>query len=129
MTNDLVYPGKTPSGTIGVGLLPAKYNLELYRGDYFPLRFVFTDPQSNPLNLAGYTAASSIRSTYDAVQSFDFTVTVNSAGGYVDCVLPGSVSASIPIGDYIWDFQVTDTGGNTRTYMTGDVTLYGDVTS
>ena len=49
--------------------------------------------------------------------------------GVVEVFLPSSVTSTLLPGSYIYDFQITFTDGNTRTYLAGDVTVYPEVTT
>jgi hypothetical protein len=125
---DIVYPGETPGGTLGTDFLPSNYDLVLYRGDYFPLRVTLTDSAGVPLDLTGYTAAAQIRSNFDDPVSYDFDVTMTPLTGTIDLLLSSATSETILAGSYVWDFQVTEPSGNIRTYITGDVTMFDEVT-
>lgn len=125
---DIVYPGQDPGGTLGIDFMPANYDLKLYKGDYFPLKLTLKDNAGVAINLTGYTAKAQIRATFDDPNPYNFTATMNPTAGEVNFELPSSVSATIPAGTYIWDVQVTDPNGNTRTYIAGDVTVHDEVT-
>lgn len=125
---DIVYPGRTAGGTLGTGFMPANYNMELWRGDYFPMTITLKNDNGTALNLTGYTAKASIRANFDDPVAYNFTVTITAATGTISIVLPSSVSSTIPAGDYIWDFQVTEPSGNNRTYIAGDVRIFDEVT-
>ena len=42
---------------------------------------------------------------------------------------PATTAALIANGDYIWDFQLTEPGGDIRTYLAGDVNVIPEVTT
>jgi hypothetical protein len=125
---DIVFPGQ-PAGVLGQESLPANYDLVLYKGDYFETSVVIKDNVGTAINLTGYTAKCSIKSSYSASSSFDATCTITALSGLVDIMFPSSVMEDIPAGSYVWDFQVTNPSGNVRTYIAGDVTVYGEVTT
>jgi len=77
--------------------------------------------------LNGFTAKCSIRANYTASESFDAECTITPAAGKVDVVFTSELTSALSAGPYIWDFQITDSDGNNRTYFTGDVTVYGEV--
>jgi len=126
---DVVYAGQTPGGTLGMGFLPANYDLVLYRGDYFPMSITLRDASNVVMNLTGYTGKASIRATYEDAVAYNFTVTIPApTTGAVQLVLPSSVSVTLAPGSYIWDVQLTEPGGaNVRTYIAGDVKVYDEV--
>lgn len=124
---DIVFPGMATNYSLQQ--LPANYDLSLYKGDYFQTSIVIKDSTGSPVNLTGYTAKCSVRSGYDAVESFDATCTITAIDGKVDILFPSSVTEQLDAGDYIWDFQVTNPDGNVRTYLTGDVKIWNEVTT
>lgn len=132
---DIVYPGETPGGVLGTGLLPGNYDLVIYKGDQFPMTVVLKNPDGTVLDLTGYTGKASIRTTYTDAATYEFTISGSGAGGVlgtdgkVNVVLTSAVSATLLPGDYIWDFQLTSPDGlSTRTYLAGDVKVYDEVT-
>lgn len=126
---DIVYPGQTPGGTLGADFLPSNFDLVLYKGDYFPLRVTLKDSAGiAPLDLTGYTAAAQIRSDFDDTVFYAFDVTITPLIGQIDLLLTSDTSELIPAGSYVWDFEVTDPSGQTRTYITGDVQMLAEVT-
>lgn len=124
---DIVFPGQ-PAGVLGEESLPRNYDLVLYKGDYFNTSVVIKDNVGTVINLTGFTAKCSIKSSFSASSSFDATCTITPLSGLVDIMFPSSVMGDIPAGSYVWDFQVTNPSGNVRTYLAGDVTVYGEVT-
>jgi len=125
---DIVFPGVPAGPPIGQDLLPANQDLVLYRGDYISFMVALRDSQANPLDLAGYTAKCSVRTNYNATESFDAECTVNAAAGTIFVEFPSSVTSTIPGGDYIWDFQTTTADGKNRTHFAGDVKVYEEIT-
>lgn len=92
------------------------------------MNITLRDDQGALLNLTGFTAAASIRPTQQSETTYPFTPTTTPAQGLVALVLPSTISATLTPGTYVWDFQLTDASGNVRTYITGDVTVYDEVT-
>lgn len=126
---DIVFPGKSVSGVLGRDFLPSNFDLELYKGDYLPLTVTLVQPNGTPVNLTGYTAHAHIRSNFGDEVIYAFTVSIPAPEtGKVNIILTSAVSAGIAAGAYIWDFQVREPSGNTRTYLAGDVTVYDEVT-
>lgn len=125
---DIVYPGQVPGGTIGQAYLPANFDLALYKGDFFSLTVTLKNPDESALDLTGYTAAAHIRTTFADELSYDFEATVDGPAGQVHLFLPSTTSSTIPAGNYIWDVEVTQPDGNSKTYLTGDVKVYDEVT-
>ncbi len=125
---DIVFPGKPIGGVLGRDFLPSNFDIEFYKGDYFPLTISLVQPNGLPLNLTGYEAQAQIRSNFGDNRLYNFTCTIDvPADGRVSVVLPSSVSSQIAAGSYVWDFQVREPSGNVRTYFAGDVTVYDEV--
>jgi len=124
---DIVFPGQLAGGPIGREYLPANYDLVIYKGDYLPFDITLKNSSNEPLDLTGYTAKCSIRSTSDSNTTYDATCTVSPSEGKVSVKFPSSLTSTIAAGSYVWDFQLTDSDSNVRTYFTGDVTVYSEV--
>lgn len=126
---DIVFPGSVAGGPLGSDYLPTNYDLVLYRGDYFSFSITLKDSLGAPINLVGYSAQSSIRESFDAATSYDAVVAISAPStGVIDVTFTSAVTEDLEPGDYIWDFQVTEPSGNKRTYLAGDVKVYGEVT-
>ncbi len=124
---DLVYPGSSAEGT--GGFLPANYDITIYKGDYFQLPIVIKDSTGTPMNLTGYTAKSVLKTGYDDPGGVSFTCTITDAvNGAVTLFLSSSVTTTLLAGTYIYDFQLTSSLNETRTYLAGDVTVINEVT-
>lgn len=124
---DIVFPGVPAGGPLGEDFLPANYDLVIYKGDYLPFAVNLKDANNVPLNLTGYTAKCTIKANPTAVVTYSAQCTITPASGKVDVVFPSSVTSTMAAGSYIWDFQLTDPSNNNRTYFTGEVTVYGEV--
>lgn len=107
--------------------MPSNLDLEIWKGDFLPFTVILKDDLGTPIDLSGSTPRSQIRSLDDA-EVYEFAITMNPTAGSVTLTLPSAVSNAIQPGDYVWDFQITNSEGNTRTYLAGDVTVFGEVT-
>lgn len=125
---DIVFPGQL-AGVLGQNYLPSNYDLKLYQGDFFAFNIILKDALGDPLVLTGYTAKCTIRTNFSAVEKFEADCTVTPAEGKISVLFSSEVTSDITPGEYIWDFQVTNPDGNNRTYLTGDVVVYGEVSS
>jgi hypothetical protein len=128
---DIVRPGETPQGALNSGAMPKNYDLYIYEGD--SLRFTITVKDANgmPVGLTGATAKADIKTGYadpTAVASFECSIPDPETGVvslYLSPATTGSLASGSP---YIWDFQITESGGDVRTYLTGDVIVTPQVT-
>lgn len=122
---------------------PASQNIDITRGDFFSI-FVRLRPKNvdgtpgDYTSLAGWTGKAKAKADYDTVEVLaTFTVTLADQVAY-----PGGVLVSLDdtvtstlsfvgagqskkIG--IWDLEMTNTLGEPNTFLTGDVTLWKDV--
>jgi hypothetical protein len=124
---DIVFPGVPAGGPLGQDYLPANYDLVLYKGDYLPFAVTLKDSDNVPLDLTGFTAKCSIKASFSAVDVYSAECTITPLSGRIDIVFPSSVTSTLAVGSYVWDFQITDPDNNNRTYFTGEVTVHGEV--
>lgn len=127
---DLVFPGQNPNATaLNSDAMPENIDMVIYKGDYVDILVTINASPGVPLDLTGYTAAASLKTDYDDVAPIAFDCTITSpATGQVRIYLPTADSTTLVAGDYIWDFELINASGDARTYMTGDVTVYPEVT-
>lgn len=122
-------------------MIPAPYDLEMYRGDVYtqPLRLRLPGTEEEPgdyLDLTGYTLTAQIRADPEA----DEALAVIAADAGDQETSPGSLTLTLSseqtalLTDLIecpgwWDLQVTpfDTSAH-ETYLRGRVHVLGDVT-
>jgi hypothetical protein len=126
---DLVFPGEDSSTTLNSGAMPQNIDLEIYKGDYVRVFVVILDEDDTPKDLTGYTARASLKLDYEDDAPIDFTCTVTGEPGEVEVYLPSALSSTLIPGSYIWDIEIVDGDGDSRTYFTGDVTVYDEVTT
>lgn len=125
---DIVYPGQGGEA-LNATSLPSNNDLVIYKGDYLELFVTLKDYTGTPLNLSGSTPAAALKSDYSDRAPNMFECTLTGTPGQVRIFLSSEVTSTLIPGSYIWDFQVTSPTGQTKTYLTGDVTVYNDVTS
>ncbi len=125
---DIVFPGST--GTVlNSTALPSNNDLVIYKGDFVELIITLKDSGGTPLDLVGTTPKASLKTDYSDRQPKDFTCTLTGNTGQVRIYMPSSITSNLVPGSYIWDFQVTFSANDTRTYLAGDVTVYNEVTT
>lgn len=127
---DLVFPGKAPNATVlNSGNMPINMDMVIYKGDFVEVFVTVKDDNDVALDLTGYTAAASLKSDFADSAPTDFTCTVTGITGEVRIYLSSTLSSALVAGDYIWDFEIINEDGDARTYITGDVTVYNEVTT
>lgn len=124
---DIVNPGAT-SGLLNADAMPQNQDLVIYKGDYVELFVTVKDANGVPLDLTGSDPKAQLKQEYDDISPIDFTCTLTGNTGEVRVYLPSDTAATLVAGDYIWDFQITNSSAQTRTYLAGDVTVYNEVT-
>lgn len=123
---DVVRPGENagpPNGN-----LPANVDLIVYKGDYFEILVNIKDGAGAAVNIVGQTPKAHLKTGYDDFLPTSFTCVLTGTPGQVKLSLTSDVSSTLIPGSYIYDLQLTDGSGNVRTYMSGDVTVYNEVT-
>lgn len=113
------------SGTIGVNLLPKRYDIQLYQGDTFEVILNFKDSNNVGVDLTGFTGNCQFKPTTGAPIDIGVTVNYNSTNGAVQLLL---ADTSALTGEYSWDLELQDAGGRRRTYIGGKVTVTQDIT-
>lgn len=125
---DIVFTGQTAGGPLNSGAMPSNQDLVVYKGDFVSMVLNIKDSAGNPIDLTGTEPRATLKSDYSDRNSHPFTCTLLSTPGAVQILLPSEVTGKLLPGSYIWDFQITFTNGQTRTYLTGDVTVFNEVT-
>jgi len=108
---------------------PGAFNLLLYRGDSYHYQFLlWTDEtRTTPANLTGVTAEAEIRNAYAGLNILPLTCVVT---------LPNIIDMTLDAADWVgwantsavWDLQLTYTGGEVFTVLSGLVSVAPDVT-
>lgn len=125
---DLIFPGEAPLEKLGETRLPENIDLVIWQGDSQEYFINLQAEDTTPIDLTGHTAQAVVRSTFGAVENYDFDVTfVDAAAGQMKMYMSSTVSATIPAGSYVWNFQITTPSGDVRTYLAGDVIVYAEV--
>jgi hypothetical protein len=109
-------------------MLPAVYNLDLYRGDTLrlQLRLWNDEDRTDPTDLDGVIASSQIRVRPDAEPAVELTCTIT-APNTVDVTLDSDLSRDLPKKG-VWDLQLAWPGGDVFTPVGGKVSTKPDVT-
>lgn len=109
---------------------PADQDLTITRGDTETVVVTCTsDENGTPINITGRTYRAQIRSSSESSTvkaSFTCTVT-DGPNGKVTCVLSATSSAALSPGNYYWDLE-ENASGTVTTFISGSVTVVGDVT-
>jgi hypothetical protein len=109
-------------------MLPAPYDLALYRGDTLRLQFaLWSDAgRTQPTDLTGVTALSQIRDKPDGKTVVELTCTIT-APNIIDLYLDADDAEALPKKG-AWDLQLTWPSGDVLSPVAGKVTVTADVT-
>lgn len=105
--------------------------LRLIRGDTWKRTWIIKD-QAGPINLTGATARLQLRTMDDTLVAEASTangrITITPLEGRIDMTMPAGVMASLDVGLYKFDLEVTYPDNTVSTYEQGTVNLIPDVT-
>jgi len=104
-------------------------NLTVDQGADFSALIDITDSSGNVLNLTGYTVAGQLRKNYDSTAYTQFGATVsNTIGGTITIILTDTQTRSITAGRYVYDVEITSSGGEVTRVLEGQVEVTPEVT-
>lgn len=112
-------------------------DLVIDKGATYKLSLIWsTKDQFNvktPVDLTGYTAASQIRESYDAVSPIVSLTTgsgivLGGVTGTIDLVITAAVTTAITIDKGVWDLELTNPSGEVIRLLSGKVTFKPEVT-
>jgi len=105
-----------------------KANLTLDQGTDFSAVIDLTDTDGNPYNLLGFTVASQMRKNYASRTAFEFTTQSSGATGRISLSMPNTVTQDIDPGRYLYDVEITSSGGTITRVVEGVVTVNPGIT-
>lgn len=126
---DIVNTGQNATGALNSGAMPSNTDLVVYKGDYLRLLVTVKDSTGAPLNLTGAIPKAQLKADYSDRDPKTITCTLTGTPGQVQLFLSSAVTSQLLPGSYIYDFQITFADNETRTFLTGDVTVYNEVTT
>lgn len=105
------------------------YNFVLDQGATFTRQLTVKE-NGSAMNLTGYSVASKMRSTHDtSTVAGTFTCTIsNASGGIITISMTSSTTAAIEEGMYVYDLEITSSGGTVTRLMEGSITVNPEVT-
>lgn len=105
------------------------YNFVLDQGATFTRQLTVKE-NGSAMNLTGYSVASKMRSTHDtSTVAGTFTCTIsNASGGIITISMTSSTTAAIEEGMYVYDLEITSSGGTVTRLMEGNITVNPEVT-
>lgn len=108
--------------------MSGKYNIVADQGATFNLNFtVATD--GTPWNLTGYTFAMQVRrSANDANTLLNITSATMTSVGHVSATVSAATMADVPAGRWVYDIELTSSGGQVTRILEGRFIVKAQVT-
>lgn len=108
------------------------YNITARQGSTFNLNFTI-DTDGTVWNLTGYTAAMQVRkatTSSTAILSLTSTsgITLGGAAGTVAVTASASTLASLPVGTWVYDLELTSGNGTVYAVLSGKFIIKAEVT-
>jgi len=104
-------------------------NLTVDQGSDITYTIDVTDSNGDPVNLSGYTVAGQIRKSYASLTAVDFTATVtNTSTGEVTINLTSTQTNDMKAGRYLYDVEMTSSGGTVTRILEGQIEVIAGVT-
>jgi hypothetical protein len=110
-----------------------EYDISTEQGSSLSRVVTYSDANSSPINLTGYTARMQVRPrassgyAYLTLTSPSGGLTLGGTTGTITILVDGSVTSAIPAGNYVYDLEVVN-GAYVDKVMGGDFTLSAEVT-
>jgi hypothetical protein len=104
-------------------------NIFIDQGTDFSITVDVTDTRGGVLNMSGYTASAQIRKTYgSSTVSATFGTSISEATGQVTLTLSDTQTTALESGRYVYDLNVTSSGGQTTRVVEGQAIVTPGVT-
>lgn len=126
-------------GTLGEEILPKRYDLSIFRGDTPKFTFNLKDSEGAALDLTGATAKVEIKTKSEGSEGTVVTPgpsvdSTNFATGVVVIEFSSEATNAMAVASQptyiealIWELEITDSGGNVRTYLGGLIDMHEDI--
>ena len=105
-------------------------NIVIDQGADYSASIDVTDSDGDTIDLSGYTAAGQIKKTYSSSTAVDFTVSIASPGsaGILNIGLSNTQTNAMKAGRYVYDIEITNSGGVKTRVLEGQVEITPGVT-
>ena len=104
-------------------------NLYIDQGTDYSITVDVTDSAGDILNLSGYTASAQIRKTYSSsTVSETFATSIAESTGQVTLSLTDTQTSGLSSGRYVYDLNITSSGGSTSRVIEGQAIVTPGVT-
>ena len=105
-------------------------NIVIDQGADYSASIDVTDSDGDTIDLTGYTAAGQIRKTYSSSTAVNFTVSIASpaSAGTLNIGLSNTQTNAMKAGRYVYDVEITNSGGVKTRVLEGQVEITPGVT-
>ena len=104
-------------------------NIFIDQGTDFSITVDVTDNAGAVLDMTGYTAEAQMRKTYESSTiGATFTTAITAADGKVTLSLTDTETSAISAGRYVYDLNITSSGGITTRVVEGQAVVTPGVT-
>lgn len=105
-------------------------NIVVDQGTDYSASIDVTDSDGDATDLTGYTGAGQIRKTYSSTTAVDFTVTVAdpATSGVLNISLTNVQTNAMKAGRYVYDVEITSSGGIKTRVLEGQLEITPGVT-
>lgn len=100
-----------------------KANLVVDQGSSFTAAIDLADTGGGVFNLTGYTVAAQMRKNYTSSVATTFVTSHTGVLGKINLVLSATTTAAIEPGRYLYDVEITSSGGTITRVVEGIVTV------
>jgi hypothetical protein len=108
--------------------MATKANIIIDQGTTFSTDIYLTDDNGDAFDLTGYTGVSKMRKHYTSSNAQSFTVSLNTANGFVTLSLTSANTSDLTAGRYVYDVEVTSSSNVVSRIVEGIVTVTPQVT-
>lgn len=105
-----------------------KANLVIDQGNDFVANIDLSDPTGAVYDLSGYTVAAQMRKNYASSSATSFGSSHNSNGGQITLTLSHATTETLDPGRYLYDVEITSSGGTKTRVVEGIVTVTPGIT-
>ncbi len=83
--------------------MSAYAEITVEQGATYTSTLTVSDSAGSAMNLAGYTAVSTMRKSYGASTGTNFTIVITPASGLLTISMPAATTANLAYGRYVYD--------------------------
>lgn len=112
---------------------PGILNLTLPQGSTWDVSLTYNDSAGSPVNLSNYTASMQVRNSYKSPTTIlsltnSSGITLGGSAGTISIDIPASVSQTVAAEKYVYDLELTSSGGTVTRLVQGTFTVTPEVT-